>query len=364
MQKFKEGDKVVLISSEYSSHHSNPVWGENDEYISGIITEISGLGDRFIVRWENDSSNVYNLEDLELLENVSKTKQIEINYEELDRLVKSKEDKEELVSVLKQFENYDLLFNTWGLGKVVEYGKGMVFLFHGPPGCGKTWAATCMSKGTGKELHLISSAEIQTSEPGGANRNIQEAFAHAQKKNKLLFFDECDSLITARDDVGMILGSEINTLLTEIEKYEGIVILATNRADTLDAALERRITLIMKFDPPNFKERSEIWKKMLPEELPLAENVTLKKLSEYNLTGGEIKNVLLQAARFAVAENADKVLFKHFERAIKRLMDSKGLLGKNSMSKKIGKHLKQEDFDRSGGQKSIQRSSTKTNNTN
>jgi SpoVK/Ycf46/Vps4 family AAA+-type ATPase len=249
-----------------------------------------------------------------------------VDYEKLDKAVLDDKIRHEIVSVLKQHENKHKIFTEWGLEDTIEYGKGMTFLFHGPPGTGKTWTAQCIAKAIGQELMTISSAEIQSQEPGGAERNIQNAFA-AAKKGKVLFLDECDSLITARSMVGMILGAEINTLLTEIEKFEGILILATNRIDTLDEALERRIGLIVEFKNPNFEQRQKIWEKLLPKKLPLGKCVDLEKLASFNLTGGQIKNVLLQAARTAVADDEKQVKLTHFTLAAERLMKSKNLMG-------------------------------------
>lgn len=252
------------------------------------------------------------------------------NLSKLSDLVVSAEVREEIEAVLKQHKHGNKMFDEWGLGKVIEYGRGMTFLFYGPPGTGKTWAANCIAKVFGCDLLSIGAAEIQSSEPGGANRNIQNAFKGAKDKGSVLFLDECDSLITSRNDVGMILGGEINTLLTEIEKSEGVVILATNRIENLDAALERRISLIVEFPEPNFSQREEIWKRMLPRKMPLGKGVSPKILAEHKLTGGQIKNITLQAARLAVASGAKKVSIAHFDAAIERIKKSKSLMGSAS----------------------------------
>lgn len=263
------------------------------------------------------------------------------DLKELEPLVVSPEVMEEIKAVLKQQENGKKMFDDWGLGEVIEYGRGMTFLFYGPPGTGKTWAATCMAKVFGSGVISIGAAEIQTSEPGGANRNIQNAFKSAKEEGKVLFLDECDSLITSRSEVGMILGGEINTLLTEIEKFEGVVILATNRIENMDEALERRISLIVEFPHPTFVQREQIWQRLLPKKMPLASNVTPLKLAEYNLTGGQIKNVVLQAARLAIASESKKVELSHFESAITRVNKSKSLMGSASRYRSA---LVREDF--------------------
>lgn len=249
---------------------------------------------------------------------------------ELDNLILPKDSKDEIMAVIRQQKNNNKLFKDWGLDETIEYGKGMTFLFHGPPGTGKTWGAKCIAKVVGKEILSIGQAEIQSSEPGAASRNIQGAFKSAKETGNVLLLDECDSLICARGDVGMILAGEINTLLTEIEKFEGILVLATNRIEHLDEALERRISLILEFKEPNYEQREGIWGRIIPKKLPLHKSVNIKKLSEFNLTGGQIKNVLLGAARLAASEEADKVGLIHFESAIERVRKSKSLMGSKS----------------------------------
>ena len=245
----------------------------------------------------------------------------------LDKLVLEPSAKQEIVNVLKQHTHMQKIFKEWGLDEVMEYGKAMSLLFYGPPGTGKTWGATCIANALGKELLVISAAEIQTSEPGGANRNIVAAFEQAKMQDNVLFLDECDGLITDRSQVGMILASEINTLLTCLEKFEGVVIFATNRADTLDPAMARRVSLMVEFKEPTATERKDIWNVLLPKKMPLAKDVSLAKLAKFELTGGYIKNAVLNAARTAAAEEADAVSMKHFASAIKRIKASKDILG-------------------------------------
>lgn len=300
-------------------------WDKNSSVSSMYIEKYSG---RYYVLDSNSSVGSYTIVDKKF----NKTNIIsgEFNPKKMDALVIEEEPKNEIIAVLKQHKHAAKLFDEWGLGETIEYGKGMTFLFYGPPGTGKTHAASCIAKAVGREVITVSPAQIQSSEPGGANRAIEEAFATAKSENKILFLDECDSLVSSRADLGMILGSEVNTLLTSIEKFEGILILATNRAENLDAALERRISLIVEFKEPNYAARKDIWERMIPKKLPLDESVTSEWLAEHKLTGGQIKNVLLQAARLALSSESKKLNQNHFDMAIKRLQHSKNLLGSAS----------------------------------
>lgn len=269
-------------------------------------------------------------ESVNCLEIMKKNIVLKFDQKKLNELVISPEVKEEIIAVLEQHKNHDKLFTTWGLGKMIEYGRGMSFMFYGGPGTGKTWASTCIAKAMGTDLVVLSAAEIQSSEPGGANRAIQAAFKEAKDKNKVLFIDECDSLITSRNDLGMILASEVNTLLTEIEKFEGVVILATNRIEHMDEALERRISLIVEFPKPDYGSRKKIWSKLMPAKMPITKDVSIDTLAKEELTGGQIKNVVLQAARMALAGKCTKVEMKHFAVAIARIRKSKNLMGSAS----------------------------------
>lgn len=238
----------------------------------------------------------------------------------LDAIILPHDTKHEICSVINQTQFNKILFEDWGLGDVIEYGRGMTLLFHGPPGTGKTYCARKIAEGIKKPLMSISTAELQTSEPGGMERAIKQAFATAKSKKAVLFLDECDGIVASRKGMGMILSAEINALLTEIEKFEGILILATNRLGKLDPALERRVSLIVEFPKPDRDARFQIWTRMIPSKMPLHENVKIDELAEFDLTGGQIKNVLLNAARLALIEEATEVGEEHFSKALSRIM--------------------------------------------
>lgn len=331
---FSEGQRVALIkgTGDNTDPEFNPIWGKDGNYIAGTIKDTDAVS--VTIHFDHGKDNEFDPDDCKivLLDKAPKPKEknIKLDTTPLEALVIDEAKRDEIFAVLKQHQNADKIFNEWGLGEVLEYGKGMTFMFYGPPGTGKTWGATCIAKALGMELLVISSAEIQSSEPGGANRAIQNAFAEAKTKNKVLFIDECDSLIQNRADLGMILSSEVNTLLTEIEKAEGVVILATNQIESMDKALERRISLILEFPMPKYDERVKIWQKLLPKKMPLGKDVSIEELAKEELSGGQIKNVILQAARLAVSKDQKTVDKVNFIAAIERLLSSKDIMGSKS----------------------------------
>jgi chromosomal replication initiation ATPase DnaA len=320
---FREGSKIYLESDEpkHSVGTSNPYYpsitAEDGSPIFGKI--VGSDSDGYRVAWDNGTHNSYTdaaeFKAASAWKAISDVKGIDLTH--LDKLIISPSKRRAIVAVLKQHQHSKKIFEEWGLGEVIEYGRGMTMLFHGPPGCGKTWAAQCIAEAMGKKVLVMENAQLQSSTPGQMERNIQEAFKKATTYKQVLFFDECDSLLTSRDHVGMIIGSEINCLLTQIEKFEGVCILATNRIGELDAALERRISLIVKFPKPNLEQRKAIWKRFLPSKLPLAEDVDMEELVATEVSGGLIKNIVLNAARNAVAEDREAVSMDDFREAMK-----------------------------------------------
>lgn len=343
----KKGEKVVLVMPSNGSGNNWPI-DDNHPYFpkftdsngSPIVGEICDCGhdyqgDEFYavrIRWPRGNRSeilkyryetpdkdreCFTLAEWQAMQNSKLADElVDIKTEELDKVILPHEGKRSILAVIKQHQHRKKIFEEWGLGSVMEYGRGMTMLFWGPPGTGKTWASQCIAKAMGKKLNILDNAKLQSSVPGEMERNLKAEFAEASRTKAILMLDECDSLLMKRDGMGMILSSEINCLLTEIEKFEGMVILTTNRVGELDKALERRISLVVNFPAPDLEQRVQIWKRFLPEKLPIGADVTAEKLAEVELTGGLIKNVVLNAARLAVSEDCEKVELTHFERAV------------------------------------------------
>jgi hypothetical protein len=70
------------------------------------------------------------------------------------------------------------------------------------------------------------------------------------------------------------------------------------------------------------------------------------------LTGGQIKNVILNAARLAIAEESEVVAKAHFDAAIARLLGTAGLMGNDNWT--------QDSREDTVGGKSVDRSKVKT----
>ena len=153
---------------------------------------------------------------------------------------------------------------------------------------------------------IVSYPDLVSKWVGETQKNTKAAFAEAAKTGKVLVFDEADAVFARRTEVrnstDRFANGDVNTLLMELERFPGIVILTTNHADVFDPALERRIKYKVYFGPPDAQVRTEIWRKHLPKEAPLAPDVDLGRLAEeFKLTGGQIANAVLSAASLAAS---------------------------------------------------------------
>jgi len=219
----------------------------------------------------------------------------------MEQLVLCPEVGEALQLAINHVKYAKVLHEDWGLAAAIPYGRAVTLLFWGPPGVGKTTAAEGLAEKLEKRIIVANYAEIQNCWVGQTEKNIVRIFNEAREADAVLFWDEADAMFYDRDSANRNWEvRDINVLLQELEKYTGLCILSTNREISLDKALERRIAIKVHFEKPDREMALQIWKKIIPKKLPLAKDISFKGLAKEDLTGGEIKNVLLNAARFAI----------------------------------------------------------------
>jgi hypothetical protein len=228
----------------------------------------------------------------------------------------------QLREVCAQFEGRRKVFEVWGFGGKLPYGKGTSVLFAGSPGTGKTMAAEVVANELGLDLCRIDLASVVSKYIGETEKNLEKIFAAAARANAILLFDEADALFGKRSEVkdahDRYANLEVSYLLQRMEQYEGVTILATNLRDNLDDAFLRRIAFVVHFPFPDEQHRGRIWAGMWPVSIPLAEDVDLAALARsMKLSGGSIKNVGLAAA-FLAAADGGVITVQHLLHAARR----------------------------------------------
>jgi len=242
-----------------------------------------------------------------------------------------------LDTALAQVTQHDLIFNRWGLGERHPTGLALAFNFAGPPGTGKTICAEAIAHSLGRRLLLVRYAELESLWMGETPKNVAAIFRTARDEKAVLLFDEADAIASRRStsvDHGYQRESNtvVSVLLQELERYNGVVIFATNLAANFDPAFERRIRTHVLFEMPGEGEREQIWRVQLhPVRTPLANDVDFRALAaRYEVSGGDIRNAVLKAALAAAAEpgpdSAKQIHQRHFEAAMEDVIAAKTVM--------------------------------------
>tara|TARA_Y100000031_G_scaffold127432_1_gene145087 strand:- start:1623 stop:2966 length:1344 start_codon:yes stop_codon:yes gene_type:complete len=246
-------------------------------------------------------------------------------------LVVDQKLKSKLKTALSREQKKDQIFRNWGFSKVIEYGKGTTLNFRGPPGTGKTLAANCLAKELDKKLLMVRYDQLQNCFVGVTEKHIQQVFKLAKIKNAVLFFDEADAIALNRSALERSWEmSQVNTLLKELERFDGVCVFATNFAEKYDPAFERRLTMHIDFDMPSKDQSTLILDKVLPKR-SREKDINLSGLNLTNFSGGDIKNIALNAAGIAVKDDSKKITRKHIEEAIDIVKTGKNTCCKKDM---------------------------------
>ena len=155
----------------------------------------------------------------------------------------------------------DLLIQEWRHRTSLQE-KGLSprrrFLFHGPPGCGKSLCAAALGRELGLPVYVVRFDGLIASLLGQTAVNLRTLFDYCSRQPSVLLIDEIDALGRhrgQRTDVGE-LDRVVISLMQELEHShsDGLVIATCNLPDDLDAAVWRRFDAHLEFPMPTKAE--------------------------------------------------------------------------------------------------------------
>lgn len=237
-----------------------------------------------------------------------------------DDIVLPAETEAQLREVADRLTDRGTVYANWGFAEVASLGNGLVALFSGPSGTGKTMAAEVVAAHAGLHLYKIDLAAVVSKYVGETESNLGRVFDEAGDSDAVLLFDEADALFGERSEVSdahdRYANVEVDYLLQRVEEHDGSVLLTTNLESNIDDAFLRRIHVGVEFPLPDRQARAEIWRRVFPDDAPVGD-LDYDYLSRLDLTGGSIRNVALTAAFFA-ADDGSAVEMENVVRAVKR----------------------------------------------
>jgi hypothetical protein len=201
-------------------------------------------------------------------------------------------------------------------------GNGLIMLFHGSPGTGKTLTAESVAEIGEMPLFPITCGDIGT-EPDKVEQYLRLAFELGTRWNCVLLLDEADVFLEERTLADLQRNSLVSVFLRMLEYYEGILILTSNRVGTFDEAFRSRINIALHYEDLKPRSRRKIWSNFLArlKDTEDGENLDeiedrLDELATHKLNGREIRNALSTARQLA-SYDGRSMGWEHLELAIK-----------------------------------------------
>jgi hypothetical protein len=201
----------------------------------------------------------------------------------------------------------DLVLDEWGMRPGGGRGRGIMVLFAGDSGTGKTMSAEVLAGDLGLDLYTVNLATVVDKYVGETEKNLERIFSEADGVNAVLLFDEADALFGKRSEVrdanDRYANIEVAYLLQRMETFDGLAVLATNLRANVDEAFARRLDMVIDFPSPDGLLRRALWDRCLAPGMPRAPDLDLDFCAEaFELSGGNIRSIAITAAYLAADE--------------------------------------------------------------
>ncbi|MCL1051833.1 ATP-binding protein [Shewanella abyssi] len=239
----------------------------------------------------------------------------------LDSLVLADSVMRQLDDIHAWSQHGETLRNSWGMADRIR--PGYRALFHGPSGTGKTMTAGVLGQRLGKDVYKVDLSRVHSKYIGETEKNLERVFTLAEKNQWILFFDEADAVFGKRTQTSsandQFANQNISYLLQRIERFEGLVILASNYKDNVDEAFFRRFESVIHFPKPAAEQRLAIWRNGFSPQTQLAQDVDLQDLAlRCSLSGASIMNVIRYVSLKAIAEGRTLIGLGDLQQGIDR----------------------------------------------
>ncbi|MFC5058254.1 ATP-binding protein [Saccharothrix xinjiangensis] len=223
-----------------------------------------------------------------------------------DDVVLPARTRRQLTELVVRARHRERVLGEWRMRPGGGRGRGVVALFAGESGTGKTMSAEVVAAELGMDLYVVDLSTVVDKYVGETEKNLERIFTEAAGVHGVLLFDEADAVFGKRSEVQSAHDRYANVesayLLQRVESFDGIAVLTTNLRSNLDEAFTRRIDVIADFPVPDTEQRRALWERCLGPALPRTDDLDLGFCAErFELAGGSIRACAVTAAYLAAA---------------------------------------------------------------
>ncbi|MGW0983479.1 ATP-binding protein [Streptomyces xiamenensis] len=223
-------------------------------------------------------------------------------------LVLPETTREQLHELAQRARHRERVLGDWRLSAGGGRGRGVLALFAGESGTGKTLSAEVVAADLGLDLYVVQLSSVVDKYVGETEKNLERIFTEADRTDAVLLFDEADAVFGKRSEVkdshDRYANLESAYLLQRLEAFSGIALLTTNLRANIDEAFTRRLDLVVDFPFPDKEQRLALWRHSLTH-VPCAEDIDPAPCAkDFELAGGAIRSAVMTAAYAAAARDS------------------------------------------------------------
>ncbi|KAF1997704.1 P-loop containing nucleoside triphosphate hydrolase protein [Amniculicola lignicola CBS 123094] len=240
-----------------------------------------------------------------------------------DSLVIDKTLKETIYRLVVAHSRGSSQFDDFVKGK----GKGLIGLFFGPPGSGKTLTAEAIAETAKMPLYAVSSGALGH-EATEIHSRLADILKLASHWKAVLLLDEADVFLAQRTLTDIVRNAIVSVFLRELEYYQGILLLTTNQADVIDEAFQSRIHISLQYPSLDAVARLKIWENFMVNARQ-SKGVTmdidhdsLRALAQMPLNGRQIKNTISMAMKIATMSESRAITADSLRDTVRLLQTS------------------------------------------
>ena len=225
----------------------------------------------------------------------------------------------------RQVTTYDLeMLNVetrFEIPRIVEALKARghgALCFYGAPGTGKTALGEYIAEHLGKPLIVKQASDLVRKYVGETEQNMAAMFAEASQEKAVLLLDEADSFLMDRRGAQRSYEvTEVNEMLQQMERHDGVFICTTNLLDRIDQAALRRFTFKIKFMPLTAVQREKMFitEALAGDAQKFTPEISRRLAHLEQLAPGDFEAVKRQcdilAAEFSVEEFIEQLEAEH-----------------------------------------------------